>query len=293
MASDRNMGRRLFLICNYILLGLITLICLMPMWHTLAASLSSPVELNANKGLMFFPVGEITFKGYEIVFANPSIWKSYLNTLIYVVGGTVLGISMTALGAFTLSRSYFMPANTLMLLIVFTMLFNGGMIPNYVLILKLGLFNSAWALLLPAAINVFHLIILRAAFQGVPAALEESAKLDGANEMQIFLRIILPVSKASIAVIVLFIAVMHWNSWFPASLYLTDRAKYPLQIILREILIEGNTNMTSGGANAAISIYKSLIKYCTVMVSTLPILCVYPFIQKYFAKGVMIGAIKG
>jgi putative aldouronate transport system permease protein len=293
MASDRNMGRRLFLICNYILLGLITLICLMPMWHTLAASLSSPVELNANKGLMFFPVGEITFKGYEIVFANPSIWKSYLNTLMYVVGGTVLGISMTALGAFTLSRSYFMPANTLMLLIVFTMLFNGGMIPNYVLILKLGLFNSAWALLLPAAINVFHLIILRAAFQGVPAALEESAKLDGANEMQIFLRIILPVSKASIAVIVLFIAVMHWNSWFPASLYLTDRAKYPLQIILREILIEGNTNMTSGGANAAISIYKSLIKYCTVMVSTLPILCVYPFIQKYFAKGVMIGAIKG
>lgn len=293
MASERNMGRRLFLICNYILLGLITLICLMPMWHTLAASLSSPVELNANKGLMFFPVGEITFKGYEIVFANPSIWKSYLNTLMYVVGGTVLGISMTALGAFTLSRSYFMPANTLMLLIVFTMLFNGGMIPNYVLILKLGLFNSAWALLLPAAINVFHLIILRAAFQGVPAALEESAKLDGANEMQIFLRIILPVSKASIAVIVLFIAVMHWNSWFPASLYLTDRAKYPLQIILREILIEGNTNMTSGGANAAISIYKSLIKYCTVMVSTLPILCVYPFIQKYFAKGVMIGAIKG
>ncbi|GBF74102.1 sugar ABC transporter permease [Paenibacillus sp. 598K] len=293
MSSEKNVGRRLFLGFNYVLLGVIALLCLAPMWHTLAASLSSPVELNASRSLLFFPVGDLTFKGYEIVFANPSIWKSYLNTMLYVVGGTALGISMTALGAYTLSRRYFMPANTLMLLIVFTMLFNGGMIPNYILILKLGLYNSAWALLLPAAINVFHLIILRSAFQGVPAALEESAKLDGANEIQIFLRIILPVSKASIAVIVLFIAVMHWNSWFPASLYLADRAKFPLQIILREILIDGNTNMTSGGANAAISIYKSLIKYCTVIVSTLPILCVYPFIQKYFAKGVMIGAIKG
>lgn len=293
VASERNMSRRLFLVSNYMILTVITVICLMPMWHTLAASLSSPVELNANRGLLFFPAGDITFKGYEIVFSNPTIWKSYLNTMIYVIGGTTLGISMTALGAFTLSRSYFKPANTLMLFIVFTMLFNGGMIPSYILILKLGLFNSAWALLLPSTINVFHLIILRSAFQGVPAALEESAKLDGANELQIFLRIILPVSKASIAVIVLFIAVMHWNSWFPASLYLSDRSKYPLQIILREILIEGNTNMTSGGANAAISVYKSLIKYCTVIVSTLPILCVYPFIQKYFAKGVMIGAIKG
>lgn len=290
---EKSISRRIFLAFNYLLLFVIALICLAPMWHTLSASFSAPGALNANKSLLFFPVGEMTLKGYQIVFSNSSIWKSYLNTLIYVTGGTLLGISMTALGAYTLSRSYFKPANVLMLLIVFTMLFNGGMIPNYILIQKLGLYNSAWALILPTMINVFHLIILRTAFQGVPIDLEESAKLDGANEFQIFWKIILPVSKASIAVIVLFIAVMHWNSWFPASIYLSDRAKYPLQIILREILIDGNTNMTSAGANASISVYKSLIKYCTVIVSTLPILAIYPFIQKYFAQGVMVGSIKG
>ncbi|WP_270165518.1 carbohydrate ABC transporter permease [Paenibacillus sp. SYP-B4298] len=290
---DKSIGRRLFLAMDYALLALIALLCLAPMWHTLSASLSSPGALNANKSLLLFPAGEITFKGYSIVFANASIWKSYLNTLLYVTGGTLLGITMTALGAFTLSRSYFRPANTLMLLITFTMLFNGGMIPNYILIQKLGLYNSAWALILPTMVNVFHLIILRTSFQGVPVSLEESAKLDGASDLYIFLKIILPLSKASIAVIVLFIAVMHWNSWFPASLYIADRAKYPLQIILREILIDGSTNMTSGGANASITMYKSLIKYCTVIVSTLPVLAIYPFIQKYFAKGVMIGAIKG
>ena len=222
-----------------------------------------------------------------------SIWKSYLNTLIYVVGGTALGITMTSLGAYTLSRKYFLPAGTLMLLISFTMLFNGGLIPNYILIQKLGLLDSRLALILPTAISVFNLVILRTSFLGIPDSLEESAKLDGANDMQIFLRIVLPLSKASLAVIILFIAVMHWNSWFSASLYLTSRSKYPLQIILREILVDGSTNMTSAGANASITIYKTLIKYCTVIVATLPILLIYPFIQKYFTRGVMVGAIKG
>jgi putative aldouronate transport system permease protein len=293
MQLDRSIGRRLFLVFNYLFLALIALICLAPMWHTLSASFSSPVELNAHRGLLWYPVGEFTLKGYEIVFKNSAIWRSYLNTLIYVVGGTLVGISMTAIGAYTLSRRYFRPRNVLMLLITFTMLFNGGMIPNYMLIHKLGLYNTAWALILPTAINVFHLIILRTAFMGIPPEMEESAKIDGANDLQIFLRIIVPVSKASISVIVLFIAVMHWNSWFPASLYLSDRAKYPLQIILREILIDGNTSITSAGANPAISMYKLLIKYCTVIVSTLPVLTIYPFIQKYFTQGVMIGAIKG
>ena len=152
-----------------------------------------------------------------------------------------------------------------MLFISFTMLFNGGLIPNYILIQKLGLLNNRLALILPTAISVFNLVILRTSFQGIPDSLEESAKLDGANDMQIFVRIVLPLSKASLAVI----------------------------IILREILVDGNTNITSAGADASISIYKTLIKYCTVIVATLPILAIYPFIQKYFTKGVMIGAIKG
>ena len=293
MKAIHSPMRIAFLIFVYLILVMIGFICLAPMWHTLCASFSSPQALAASKGMLLLPKGEFTLKGYKIVFSNMSIWKSYLNTLLYVVGGTVLGIIMTALGAYTLSRKYFLPAGTLMLFISFTMLFNGGLIPNYILIQKLGLLNNRLALILPTAISVFNLVILRTSFQGIPDSLEESAKLDGANDMQIFVRIVLPLSKASLAVIILFIAVMHWNSWFSASLYLTSRSKYPLQIILREILVDGNTNITSAGADASISIYKTLIKYCTVIVATLPILAIYPFIQKYFTKGVMIGAIKG
>ncbi len=293
MKAIHSPMRIAFLIFDYLILVMIGFICLAPMWHTLCASFSSPQALAASKGMLLLPKGEFTLKGYKIVFSNMSIWKSYLNTLLYVVGGTALGIIMTALGAYTLSRKYFLPAGTLMLFISFTMLFNGGLIPNYILIQKLGLLNNRLALILPTAISVFNLVILRTSFQGIPDSLEESAKLDGANDMQIFVRIVLPLSKASLAVIILFIAVMHWNSWFSASLYLTSRSKYPLQIILREILVDGNTNITSAGADASISIYKTLIKYCTVIVATLPILAIYPFIQKYFTKGVMIGAIKG
>ncbi len=293
MKINKSLSRRIFLVLDYLLLALIAIVCLAPMWHTLCASFSSPSALTANKNLLVYPVGKLTLKGYKIVFSNSSIWRSYLNTMIYVVGGTALGISMTSLAAYTLSRKYFKLANPLMLFISFTMLFNGGMIPNYILIKDLGLIDSRWALILPAAVNVFNLIILRTSFQGIPDSLEESAKLDGANDLDVFLKIVLPLSKASMAVIILFIAVMHWNSWFPASLYLTNRAKYPLQIILREILIDGSTNMTSAGADASISIYKALIKYCTVIVSTIPILIIYPAIQKHFTKGVMIGAIKG
>lgn len=293
MKAIRSPMRTVFLVFDYLILAVIGFICLAPMWHTLCASFSSPQALAASKGILLLPKGEFTLKGYKIVFSNMSIWKSYLNTLLYVVGGTALGITMTALGAYTLSRKYFLPAGILMLFISFTMLFNGGLIPNYILIQKLGLLNNRLALILPTAISVFNLVILRTSFQGIPDSLEESAKLDGANDMQIFVRIVLPLSKASLAVIILFIAVMHWNSWFSASLYLTSRSKYPLQIILREILVDGNTNITSAGADASISIYKTLIKYCTVIVATLPILVIYPFIQKYFTKGVMIGAIKG
>ena len=293
MKAIHSPMRIAFLIFDYLILVMIGFICLAPMWHTLCASFSSPQALAASTGMLLLPKGEFTLKGYKIVFSNMSIWKSYLNTLLYVVGGTVLGIIMTALGAYTLSRKYFLPAGTLMLFISFTMLFNGGLIPNYILIQKLGLLNNRLALILPTAISVFNLVILRTSFQGIPDSLEESAKLDGANDMQIFVRIVLPLSKASLAVIILFIAVMHWNSWFSASLYLTSRSKYPLQIILREILVDGNTNITSAGADASISIYKTLIKYCTVIVATLPILAIYPFIQKYFTKGVMIGAIQG
>ena len=182
-----------------------------------------------------------------------------------------------------------------MLIISFTMLFNGGMVPTYMVVRNLGLYNSRWAVIIPSAISVFNLIIMRTGFMEVPASLEESAKLDGASEWTIMFRIIVPLSKATIAVILLYYAVGIWNSWFPAMIYLKDREKFPLQLILREILLLNDTSVMTSSADAVknAQLERKLVKYCTIVVSTVPIMCFYPFIQKYFTKGVMIGAVKG
>jgi putative aldouronate transport system permease protein len=180
-----------------------------------------------------------------------------------------------------------------MLFMAFTMLFNGGMIPNYLLIVKMGLIDSRMAIVLPSAFNVFNLVIMRSSFKEIPDALEESARLDGANDMQILWHIIIPVSKATIAVITLFVAVALWNSWFTASIYLTDRSKWPLQLFLREILINNSQRSLDAGVKASALAQQTLVKYCIIIVATVPILCIYPFLQKYFVKGIMIGSIKG
>lgn len=295
MRIRESFGRRAFLAINAVILLLISFFCIAPMIHTVAASFSDPVALSSNSALLFWPVGTPTLKGYEIVLSNSAIWSGYFNTLIYVVGGTAVGIMATVVAAYVFSRKDFLPRNVCMLIISFTMLFNGGMIPTYILISKLGLINSRWVLILPGAINVFNMIVLRTAFLELPDVLEEAAKLEGAGEMYFLFRIVLPLSKATIAVIVLFIAVAQWNSWFQASIYLNRRNLYPLQLILREILIAGNTNLTNASVDIAssYSLHTLLIQFSTIVVSTLPILCVYPFLQKYFTKGVMIGAIKG
>ena len=268
------------------------LACVLPLLLVVVVSFSSEQSIFQN-GYSFFP-SEWSLDAYRFFFKlGDQLVRSYGITLFVTVAGTLFSLAITAMFGYVLSRSDYAYNRVFTLLMLFTMLFNGGLIPNYILIQKLGLLDSRLALILPTAISVFNLVILRTSFLGIPDSLEESAKLDGANDMQIFLRIVLPLSKASLAVIILFIAVMHWNSWFSASLYLTSRSKYPLQIILREILVDGSTNMISAGANASITIYKTLIKYCTVIVATLPILLIYPFIQKYFTRGVMVGAIKG
>jgi putative aldouronate transport system permease protein len=290
-----NISRKVFLAINAVVLALIAFLCLAPMVHTIAASFSDPVALSANHNLLFWPVGSPTLKGYEIVLSNSSILTGYVNTLIYVIGGTGLGIFATIIAAYIFSRKDFLPKNVCMLLISFTMLFNGGLIPTYILISSLGLINSRWVMILPTAINVFNMIVLRTSFKEIPDSLEEAAKLEGAGDLYFLFRIVVPLSKATIAVIVLFIAVAQWNSWFQASLYLNQRSLYPLQLILREILIAGNANLTNASADVAssYSLYTMLIQFCTIIVSTVPILCIYPFLQKYFTKGVMIGAIKG
>ncbi len=288
-------SRKIFLVFVHVFLALTALACVAPVIHTFAASFSDPVALTSSRSMLLWPVGMPTLKGYEIVLSNKSIWTGYANTLYYVVVGTAVGIFATILAAYVFSRKYFLPGNLCMLIISFTMLFNGGLIPNYILMTKLELINTRMVLILPMAINVFNLIVLRTAFQSIPESLEEAAKLDGAGDMYFLFRIVVPLSKATISVIILFIAVFNWNSWFASSIYQNKRSLYPLQIILREILLQGNASLTGVSSDIAstYSLYNTLTQYCTIVVSIVPILCVYPFLQKHFAKGVMIGAIKG
>ena len=291
---------RVFLSMNNIFMFILTCIFIYPLWHVLMASISLPDMMRSHSGLLLTPQG-FTTMGYEIVFRNPNIAIGYGNTLFYVIVGSIINIIMTTLGAYALSRKDFMFKRPMMLMVTFTMFFSGGLIPSYLLVNNLNMLDTRWAILIPGAISTYNLIVLRTSFQGIPAELEESAKIDGANDLRILWSIILPVSKASLAVITLFYAVSHWNSWFQASIYLTDRTKFPLQLILREILLKSNTSVAAQtldtSALQAIDQgdmnFKELVQYSTIIISTAPILCVYPFVQKYFVKGVMIGSLKG
>lgn len=289
----RSWGEQLFDLSNSLFLILLSLFTLYPFVFVLFASLSDPMWVAKVRGLIWYPQG-FTLEAYRLVFLNPSIMTGYLNTLLYVVLGTMLNILMTSLGAYALSRQQVMWKNPIMFLIVFTMFFNGGLIPTYLLINDLGMVDSRLALILPVAMSAYNLIIMRTSFMGVPASLEESAKLDGANDFTVLFRVILPLSMPVVAVMILFYGVAHWNSWFSALIYLRTRDLYPLQLILREILISNSTDsmMTGVGGSDKMPIGET-IQYATIIVATGPILLLYPFLQKYFVKGVMIGAIKG
>jgi len=289
----RTLGERLFDYGNIIFLVFLSIITLYPLLYILFASVSDPTYVAQNRGIMLAPK-DFTLEAYTLVFKNPMIVTSYLNTLFYVVIGTTLNIFLTSLGAYALSRKNVMWANLIMFMIVFTMFFEGGLIPSYLLVSELNMIDTRWALIFPTAVSAFNLIIMRTAFQGIPASLEESARMDGANDFTILFKIILPLSLPVVSVMILFYGVYHWNSWFPAMIFLQDRELFPVQLILREILIANDTSsMTSGvGTVDAIPIGET-VKYATIVVATLPILCLYPFLQKYFVKGVMIGGIKG
>jgi putative aldouronate transport system permease protein len=306
VVERRTVSNRIFDICNYIVLALIALVCLYPMLHVFFGSFSDPRLLAKHNGLLLWPLGH-TRRGYEIVLQNPNVWSGYANTLFYVIIGTVSRTFMTMLGAYVLIQKDFMPRRIIMMLFVFTMYFSGGMIPDYLLVTKLHLLNTRWAIIIPSLISTWNMIILRTAFAQVPASLEESARLDGAGDMTILFRIILPATKASMAVIIMYYAVGEWNSWFSAAIYLPARRDYyPLQLFLREILINYSTsgNATGGAgaaglgagaiadADAVEALIEDVVRYCTICVATIPILCIYPFVQRYFVKGVMMGSIK-
>ena len=287
---------KMFDVFNIVLMLMICFVCVAPILHVIFASVSDPKQLASHTGIILKPLG-FTLIGYKIVFDNPVILIGYLNTIFYVVVGVALSTFLTLLGSYALSRKNLLWGNAIMLFITFTMFFSGGLIPFYIVVTKLGLYDSRWAVILPSAISVFNLIIMRTSLREIPDSLVESAHIDGAGHFTILMKIIIPLSKATIAVIVLFYAVSIWNSWFNASIFLSDRNKYPLQVILKEILVMNDSSqvLTSSADTTGVNtnLYKSLVKYCSIVVATLPMLCFYPFVQKYFIKGVMVGSIKG
>jgi putative aldouronate transport system permease protein len=293
MWRKRGLGDLIFDTCNTVfLLGLVAL-TVYPLLYVAFASLSDPTAVVQHRGVLLRPLG-LTLNAYRLVFANPMITIGYRNTLLYVVAGTTINLVMTCLGAYALSRKNVMLGTPVMFMIVFTMFFSGGLVPDYLLVANtLDWSNTPWALIIPPAISTLNLIIMRTAFAAVPEALEEAARIDGANDFTILFRIVLPLAMPVVAVMTLFYSVAHWNSWFSAMIYLRSRELYPLQLVLREILIISNVdNMTTGIASGDVMPIGETIKYATIVVATVPILCVYPFLQRYFVKGVMIGAIK-
>lgn len=293
MTMKRSFGEKLFDTSNVFFLFLLSCATLYPFLYVLIASISEPDWIVKTRGLILWPEG-VTFETYLLVFKNPDIYTGYANSIFIVVVGTSLNILMTSLGAYALSRRNVMWKNPIMFIIVFTMFFNGGLIPTFLLVNDLGLMNSRWALILPVAMSTYNFIIMRTAFMGVPVSLEESAKLDGANDFTVLFRIVLPLSMPVVAVMILFYGVAHWNSWFHALIYIRLRDLYPLQLILREILIINSTDSMISGVGGLDKIpVGETIKYATIIIATIPVLCLYPMLQKYFVKGVMIGAIKG
>ncbi len=288
--SLSNIAFNLF---NYGFLGLLCLVCLYPIIYVLFASVSDPGLLMQHKGLLLAPL-EFTLKGYQLIFKDSAILSSYLNTLVYVTAGTVFSMMLTIMGAFALSRSNLMLKKPIMFYIVFTMFFGGGLIPWYLLMRQLGLYDNLAAMVIPGGIATWDMIIMRTAFQSVPQDLEDAAIIDGASQFRILVDVVLPLSKATLAVILLYYIVGKWNDWFRALVLMPSREKWPLQLVLREYLIRENSETVRANVeNSLVDSYRELAKYCMVVISSAPILCIYPFIQKYFVKGVMLGSVKG
>jgi putative aldouronate transport system permease protein len=285
-------GAMIFDIANYTVLLLIAFVTLYPMWYILIISVSN--DIYVSRGLVNFLPRGINFEAYKMVFQHESIWRSYANTFLYTGAGVIINILFTSMCAYPLSRADFYGRSFFTFVIIITMFISGGMIPLYLLIYRIKMINTIWAIVLPGAISTYNMIIMRTFFSGIPISLTESAYLDGANDIQILTRIILPLSKPIIATLALFYAVGHWNSFLPAILYLNSKSKYPLQVILRDIVVAGDIGSdVSGNMVLNLDISAVNFKYAVIIIAVVPILCVYPFLQKHFTKGVMIGAMKG
>ncbi|MBY3622040.1 carbohydrate ABC transporter permease [Acinetobacter sp. CUI P1] len=291
---------RIFLICIYTYVAIALLLVAYPILYIISASISDP-KMVASGEMWLFPKG-ITFKGYEIVFQNSKIWTGYRNTILYTLLGTTINLVVTMPAAYALSRKDFVGRGFFMGMFMVTMFIGGGLVPTYMLVKGLGMVNTMWALVIPGAASIWNIIVSRTFFaNSIPAELQDAAQIDGATNIRLFLRIVLPLSMPIIAVMALFYGVGHWNSYFGAMIYLNDDAKYPLQLVLRQILVlqemqsqvGGIIDATAAAAQNNKAEIASLVKYGVIIVSTLPIIAVYPFLQRYFVQGVMIGSVKG
>ena len=281
-------SRRAFLIINTIVLILISAVMLYPAIYVIAASFSE--ETAILKGDVFLYPVRVHVKAYQKVFQYPMLWESYRNTLVYTTLGTAINLTLTVFGAWALSQRKMVGRRFLTLMCTFTMFFGGGMIPTFLVVKELGLLNTIWGILLPSAVSTYNMILMRTFFRQIPESLVEAAELDGCKDFGVLFRIVLPLSLASLMTIGMFYAVGHWNSYFPAVMYLTtNKSLNPLQIILRQVVL---LNEIVENASSTENVMAEGIKYATIVVAMLPMLCVYPFVQRYFVKGVMVGSVK-
>ena len=272
------------------ILSALALVCLYPVWYVLAASFTGSTELVKHQGIFLWPE-EFTAGAYRIVLQNRMLLGALKNSLIILLVSLPLNIVLTLLCGYFMACAGMMWKKPVVALIMFTMFFGGGLIPGYLNVRDLGLFNTLWSLILPGAVSVYNCIICKTAIEAIPESLKESAYIDGANDFHIIFKIIVPLIKATLAVLLLYYGVSHWNAWFLASIYIRDNEKLPVQNILRGILLANQQLDGAGGDNY--NSYAETLKYAAIVITTVPIMCVYPFLQKHFTKGVMIGAVKG
>ena len=282
-----------FEVINYTFFTLVCIAMLFPLWNVILISFTDYRDYVLNP-LMIFP-GKITLEAYKYIFATDELLQSLFVTIKITLGGTAISMFISVPGAYTLSKKSLPGRSILNTMVIFTLFFNGGIIPNFLLIKKLNLYNTLWALIIPMSINTWYLLIIRSYFSQLPSSLEESARIDGANDFTILYRIIVPISKPIIATFILFYGVERWNEWWHAMMYINDTKKYPLQLLLRNMIVQNyaSAQMASQYRSSASFVSKENIKMATAVVATVPIVIVYPFLQKHFAKGILVGSIKG
>ena len=291
MVERKTIGERIFNIVNASLLVLLSIIMLYPMLYEVFVSLSDPLALSKARGIILWPQGFSTY-AYEWVLGKAEVWSGYKNTITVIVIGLCFNLTLTAIGAYFLTRKNTLWHKPVMIMILITMYFGGGLVPTFLLVKGLGMYNTLWAVIIPNAISTYNMILLRSYFSSIPESLVESVFIDGGGHGTILFKIFIPLSLPAMAVMILYYGVGHWNTYFNAMIYLQDRTKYTLQLILRDILIQGS-NLDVDENDSEYEQVVETIKGAMVIVSTVPILCVYPFLQKYFVGGIMIGSLKG